>query len=407
VAGSNTTTWVQWVSPALTIVLAFVIAQLGVEVVRGGTVRLLDSLRSAHWTEQTRVFTEANTLSRLFRAYMLTMTTALVLYGQDGLGPRQLLRAAGLVTLLVMLTGDPLGARWVRRATAGQLTPLSWVEIQRFGLLMFPARWVLCLFAALAPERYDTAGWAWAASLLFTLSVVQAGGTYWVARAMGVLSPVPETVRSRVEAVAQAGGAPAPPVYELKFARANALALPLLGWMVFTSSALERLEPPALSAVAAHELGHLREPLGLKLLRVAGGVSLFFVMGFVPAFPEQPLRGFLYGCWLFIIVALGMRLLSRHLERRADALAHRHEAEPGTYVAALERLYQLNWVGAGVVNATHPSLYDRARQAGVQPDYERPKRPLRGARLLVLAFALVFSVCLAFIANPMLAGLLE
>ena len=92
---------------------------------------------------------------------------------------------------------------------------------------------------------------------------------------------------------------------------------------------------------------------------------------------------------------------------RADALAHRHEHDAGDYAAALERVYQLNWMAAGVVNRTHPSLYDRMEKAGVRPSYARPKPPARSPGLLALAFGLVGALALAFIVNPLLAALFE
>jgi Zn-dependent protease with chaperone function len=403
VAGPNTTSWVPWLAPTLTVLLALLVSLIGAEVIRGSAAGHLDGLRSAHWTAQTQVFSETNKLTALFRVYLITLTTTLVLFFQADLRPQSALRFGALVLLLVLLAGDPLAGRWVRRATAGQLAPLSWREMQRFGLLMFPARWLLIAFAAVAPRRYDALGWLWAAGLLGSLSLVSAGAAAWLARICGWLQPVSEAVRAEVAALARGAGGPVPKSYELKMARANALALPLLGWMVFTSAALEQLEPQAVSAIAAHELGHLREPLPIKLLRVAGGTSLFCLMGFVPAYPDSPLSGFSYGCGLFVVLAWGMRMLSRSLERRADRVARHHEADAGDYAAALERLYQLNWMAAGVASPSHPSLYDRLEQAGVCPRYARPPAPARSPRLLVFAFALIFALFLAFMLNPMLA----
>jgi hypothetical protein len=88
-------------------------------------------------------------------------------------------------------------------------------------------------------------------------------------------------------------------------------------------------------------------------------------------------------------------------------LALQQEHAQGDYAAALERVYQLNWIGPGVVNRTHPSLYDRMEKAGAQPAYARPKPPARTPALLALGFGLVGALALAFVVNPMLAALFE
>jgi Zn-dependent protease with chaperone function len=405
--GPSDISWLAWIARLFTVVLAILLSLLGTELVRMNAQRRLDGLRSRHWTEQARVFTETNKVTRLFRLYLITMTTTLMLYAEPELSPPQVLRFGAVVALLVLVVGDPLAGRWVRRATAGSLTPSSWLEAKGFGLMMFPSFWLLSAFGLMAPVRYDWRGWVWASALLLALAVAQAGGVALLCRALGIVRPATHELRELVASIARAAGVPEPPVYELKSARVNAMALPTLGWMVFTSAAVEQLEPGAISVVAAHELGHLRESLLIKLVRVASGAALFLAVGFVPAFPQQPMIGLAYGCGLFALVALGLRVLSVRLERRADAVAHEHEQQAGDYAAALERIYQLNWMGAGVVNRTHPSLYDRMEKAGVKPTYARPAPPARSPTWLALAFGLVGALTLAFIVNPLLVALLE
>jgi Zn-dependent protease with chaperone function len=396
---------VEWSAPGLTVVLAWLASVIGAELVRASAVHKLDGLRAAHWTERARVFTDTINTVRLFRGYLITLTTMLVMFGVPDLGPQRILRFGAAVALAVTLLGDPGAARWVRRATAGGLTPSSWREAQSFALLMFPSRWLLIGVVLLAPQRYDAYGWVWAGTSLVALGVAQAGGGAVLCRALGLVRLASEEMRALVASVAQAASIAAPPVYELKLSRVNAMALPTLGWIIFTSAAVQQLEPAELSVIAAHELGHLREPFLAKLARIGAGVSIFSTIGFMPAFPEAPFIGLAYGCGLFVIVALGMRTLSVRLERRADALAHDHQQDPGAYAAALERVYQLNWIAAGVVNRTHPSLHERMERAGVQPNYARPQPSARGPKLLALAFGAVISIALAFIVCPILAHL--
>jgi hypothetical protein len=66
---------------------------------------------------------------------------------------------------------------------------------------------------------------------------------------------------------------------------------------------------------ARHELGHLRESLPIKLVRIAGGTALFLTVGFVPAFPRQPMVGVTCGCGLFVLVALGLLCFLRLTDR--------------------------------------------------------------------------------------------
>lgn len=405
--GSSLISWQAWLAALLTVALAVFLSLLGSELARLNAVHRLDTLRSAHWTERARVFTQTNHALRLFRLYLLTLTTVLVLFGMPGLGSQPLLRFSAVVGLMALGVGDPLARRWVGRATAGSSTGPSWLETKRFGLMMFPAFWILIAFGLLAPQSYDAWGWAWASALLITLIIAQAGGAALLCRAWGIIGPPTDTLRQAVQSVAQAAGVRQPTVYELKTAHANAMALPTLGWILFTSGAVAHLEPRALSAIAAHELGHLRESRLIKVVRIASGAALFLSIALVPAFPEEPLIGLACGCGLFAFVALGMRAISVRLEHRADAMAHQHEHEEGDYAAALERIYQLNWMAAGVVNRTHPSLYDRMERAGVRPSYPRPKPAPRGPVLLALGFGAVGGLGLAFVVNPLLVTLLE
>src|SRR5437868_5873818 len=131
---SSGSDWVSWVAPGLTVVAAVLLSLIGAEIARLFAGRQLEGLRTAHWTEQARVFTETNTGVRLFRLYLITVTTPLVLMGLPSLGSQQLLRFCALATLFVIAIGDPGADRWVRRATAGSLTASSWLQNKGFGL---------------------------------------------------------------------------------------------------------------------------------------------------------------------------------------------------------------------------------------------------------------------------------
>src|SRR6185369_3477368 len=150
--------WANWVAASVTGMLAVAASFAGAELVRALAARRLEALRTAHWTEQARIYTQANAHAHLFRSTLIAMTAVLALFGVPQLGPQGTLRFAALLGASVMVLGDPFVGRWIRRATAGALVPVPWRDQQRFGLLMFPARWVLLVFAVLAPERYDALG---------------------------------------------------------------------------------------------------------------------------------------------------------------------------------------------------------------------------------------------------------
>jgi Zn-dependent protease with chaperone function len=262
---------------------------------------------------------------------------------------------------------------------------------------MFPSRIVLLGFATLLPSRYDAYGYVWAGAFLFVLTLSHAGGSAFLLRALGFFRPARERVQQLLANAARVAGVSNVLVYELAYARANALALPLSSWIVLTTAAVEGLAPPELEAIAAHELGHLREPLSVKWFRVAGGALLFLPLGLIPIFPEQPAYGLVAGCAALVVGSLLFRVASRRLEQRADALAHHQVGEHELYGRALERIYQMNWAPAVVRGQLHPNLYDRMTTAGVEPGYARPRPPARGLLFVASALGILFGVMLNMI----------
>ena len=88
-----------------------------------------------------------------------------------------------------------------------------------------------------------------------------------------------------------------------------------------------------------------------------------------------------------VVLIVGLRLsnrLSRRMEHQADARAAEAQASAGVYARALERLYETNLLPAVQASkrTTHPDLYDRMIQAGLNPDYPRPAPPPRGAGMI-------------------------
>lgn len=178
-------------------------------------------------------------------------------------------------------------------------------------------------------------------------------------------------------AAARAGVTPRA-VFEIELSAANAFALPLPRWLLFTRRCAEGLSDAELEALAAHELGHLAESPRVALARVAGALALVPV-GFARVFVESlgPLPGMLAISACVLALALPITRARVQLEREADLAARRGELDPGLFARALARLGELNAlpaVGFGR-GGSHPHLYDRLLAGGVTPAFARPAPP--------------------------------
>jgi hypothetical protein len=179
-------------------------------------------------------------------------------------------------------------------------------------------------------------------------------------------------------------------VYDLEWPSANALALPLQGAVAFTERALACLRDDELTAVAAHELGHLREGGWVRLLRTLRGLL------FVPLVLLTPLLN-TYG-WIAmagllvaeLMLARGYARLSRRWEACADEVGC-GAASGETFARALETIHRVELLPAVFGRgASHPDLYDRLLAAGITPAYPRPATPdARAPTAPILAGALL------------------
>ncbi len=145
-------------------------------------------------------------------------------------------------------------------------------------------------------------------------------------------------------------------------------------WFSRSQGALDHLEDRDLDAILAHELGHLREPCGVVLLRTAVTVFVPVALVIFPWVLQLSSNWGWLALWLFVIAVMVLyRRLQRSLERRADATGH---AVSPNYAAALEKLYRTNFTPAVLRRtATHPDLFDRMLAAGVTPAWPRPQAP--------------------------------
>jgi Zn-dependent protease with chaperone function len=330
-------------------------------------------LEGAHWTERARALWPLRG----------TMTATLALIGAIGGGYVSIgyapIAALGLplsVLLTFLAIGIPLWRLRVSFEIAVGALPLStrpFRELVGVLLIFGPA---LLLLAAIpfVPVDTPTDFWTAIASSTVYLAVVGHGAGAELARLFGILKPARESVVKAVRQAAAAMHCPTPPVFELRWNRANAAALPNQGWLFFTSRAVEVLESAELEATAAHELGHLAEPRHVRALRGFGALLWLplIVAGLSVKRGGSP-QYFVAGLLGTLLLAAVYRVFYRRLEHRADVSAHNVASE--VYASALEKLHRTSLVPAVLRSSSHPSLYDRMVAAGKSPDYPRPEPP--------------------------------
>jgi Zn-dependent protease with chaperone function len=180
-------------------------------------------------------------------------------------------------------------------------------------------------------------------------------------------------------------------VWILDSPAALAYAVPHTRDLIFSEGLARKCEPPEISAICHHELGHLAEDRSsLRKRALASYLFVPFILtkAFVSAWG---ITGMLPLLLVFgSLVAFASRL-GRALEVRADACAVEQEREAGAYARALEKLYMLNLIPAVLPRKrrTHPDLYDRMVSAGLTPDFERPRPPASLSWTSTVLFVLI------------------
>lgn len=156
-----------------------------------------------------------------------------------------------------------------------------------------------------------------------------------------------------------------------------------------TDHLLRRLSLPEIRAVMAHEIGHakLRHPVFNYLLALSAGVFLIWtLLALVPVLEETGLGDGMTGSVL-IIALDGVYIFTifsfflRRFEHQADMVAVALTGGPEPFVAALQRLGQLNLVPDKKRSLTHPAirtrlawLHERLEEAPAEQWVRRFKR---------------------------------
>ncbi len=351
----------------------------------------LGPLPEGQWTERARLIHPARLVGQVSRVIHLTFALVVCL-GWGASWASWPPAVPSLVVLTCAYAGPVLAALGfearVRSLPYSRLVR-SWLSVT---LVANGGPAALALFIPLSRVA-GAPGLAFAllgSALVVWLGV---GGGLPLARGLGLARVAPERVVAAVQRASQRTGVAARGVFEIDWALANAVAFPFTRRVGFTRAAVEALDDAQLEAVAAHELGHLGEPLPSRLIRPALLTALCGVALVLPRlFQSGPFLTLGVLLLLLALLWLAGRVI-RGSEREADATAKDGD---GTYARALERLYQLNLTPAVLRRpGTHGHLYDRLTAAGSPPGWPRPEAPPRPpllARLLVVLLPVTLMV---------------
>lgn len=295
-------------------------------------------------------------------------------------------------------------AGWLGAAAVGQglehrlcrpVQPGDGRGVALYWLLHFPGLLPFGLTLALIPSRW---GWPAAAALavgavVTTLNV--RGDALRLLLWADVARPASDRLAGVVARAADRVGVRPAAVYELDSPNANALAWPVPKFLVFTRPLVDAADDDELGAITAHELGHLDEPWGVYLTRIAAAylpvvlvVGLPLAGSFGLAAGLLPVAGFFAGLVVF-------QWVGRRMEERADRVGKDHEGcSEGAYAGALEKLHEINLMPVVMPGKrqVHPHLFDRMTAAGRTPDYPRPEPPPSYGWESLLSLALVMVV---------------
>ncbi len=353
---------------------------ISISVCLGGCTGLLNWLAlrpwreaaSAHWTERARLlFPVRNAAGSNLVCGPGCLVLGLYLVGVED--DSTLILAGATAWLSTVAAGWPLV-----REVFPWLTFRDWLyETLTQWLFWFAGWFVLVGAVAIAPQNFSAGWWLVFGVALVLQTWLIFGGSLWLGRRLGLVTDAPEGLKNLVMAESGKAGVRCRNVFVIQSSSANAFALVHTGEVGVTSRALDLLTNEELSAICAHEMGHLAEPSRVRLLRFLGSMTWVAWIGVRPLWPilgpAAPLTiaGCTYLARYFLV------RLSRAMEVRADSMARSHEIQEGVFARALAHLAELNLSPVVLPRklSTHPDVYDRLMAAGVTPDFARPPAP--------------------------------
>src|SRR6185369_9417352 len=366
-----------------------------------------------HWTERARIGYPVRVALAVGLVLSLVLPSLLArsMESPFSVAPAWL---TPIAAALAGWTGMSLG---VRRSWLG-LPRLPFRERVRSSVVLtalyLPTLLVFAALVAVMPLQMNRRAWITLGIGAVAMALVLWRSGLPVLRLLGLAVPASERLRQAVDRAVERVGVQPAAVWEVPWTVANAMALVFSRQIVFTTGALLRLDDEQLTAVAAHELGHLSERPGIKAVRTLGAWILLALSTAVPLYRTYGWMGL--GCLYvaFLGVSAGMRRVGRRMEVRADAIGLGTEGSAGVYARALERMYETNLVPAVMRGRlrVHPPLWDRMVAAGVTPDYPRPRPPGRWKAfflqmLLVIVFGAGWIVMDAVVPGFLAPRLLE
>jgi Zn-dependent protease with chaperone function len=378
--------WEAWLGPGLGALFGVGTTVAVLELLRARSVRKLARAASAHWSERALVQLESKIgiLSSGIWGTILAVFLITSCKSGSGCSPENL-ALAGFGLVILFCTFRAVGSVDTAYRGSAHSVGTRLRGFAAFLVVFYPVLLIVVLASVtsawLAPR--DGIIWVWVGAVAVIQVVSSTGIFYGLARPLGLAWPARESVRRAVERAQGDAPTAVRQVDELAWLMPNAVALPLQGIVAFTKPAADQMTDEELHAIALHELGHLREPPFVRWMRpVRAGLLFLPVSVMVPLLMTGRHLGFAVLTGSIFVAAFATRGFSKRHEAKADEHAHAHSP---AYARALETLHRLAGIPAVISkHATHPSLYDRMLEAGIAPDFPRPRAPNQLRPLLFL-----------------------
>ena len=273
------------------------------------------------------------------------------------------------------------------------LRGVCFLVLTRFSsVLLFASLWVMPL----------SFGWkTWLALLTLALVVVLGVFGLWIRIAilLRLARPLEASLQVQMNEAARALQVPLVDGIVVPIPAVNAFAEVPGKMILITESLLLHLDPEECALVIGQELLHFRarrtcwfpsrersSALVFRILAALVHLPLALLFPVQAQFGGGAVLSWMTG----VVVAI---VLLRTLEARLDS-ARESPPTGAVYARVLEKIHALNGVPA-VLRAPLPgslSLYERMRQAGVEPSFPKPAPPPRRFIPLIFAFALALTM---------------
>jgi Zn-dependent protease with chaperone function len=360
--------WVSW----LLWLVPLYLASSGYVLTRVFTARAAGALPDSPWTERARQSFPVRMLARMIR--LLHVAVALVAVSMSASAQVGRLPAARLLTTLVFAYGGalvaalPIDARIQREKRAAVVR--SWFATT---VLLFAPIHALLGFWALEVASAGATRIVIGITGFTVVTLLGLGFGSSLAELTGIARPARESLQGAVNRTAARLGVRCSRILELDSVFCNAFAFPLTRKIAFTVKAAEILDDSELEAVAAHELGHLDEPLVMRAFRPLLIVVVAFTLLIAPLCWTQTLER----TGITLVTMLAIILVARRIARRAEQHADSYASDNGAaYVRALEKLSRQNLMPlVSTRPGPHGHTWDRMIAAGLAPSLPRPAPP--------------------------------